>query len=87
MITILYYKHIVIFLRTVFMQTINIEAEPGEIINEFTQRMIDTVKSAKDKNYTLVIGIFNGIEIKANVYSHKRLLIDRYHALLMEQQS
>lgn len=69
------------------MQTINIEAEPEEIINDFTQRMIDTVQSAKDKKYTLVIGIFNGIEIKANVYSHKRLLIERYHTLRIEQQS
>lgn len=69
------------------MQTIKIEAEPGEVINDFTQRMIGTVQSAKDKNNTLVIGIFNGIEIHANVYSHKRLLIERYHQLRQERFS
>lgn len=66
-------------------ERISIEPDAGEMIIHFVQRMVDEVKRSDDPRNTVVSGKFNGIELNANIYTHKNYLLGQYDRLLSER--
>lgn len=60
------------------MNRIPLHPSLGEFVGDFAQRMCNAVHSSNNPPCTIVIGVFNGVEMTATMYSTKRTLMKSY---------
>jgi len=68
-------------------ERITVEPMVGETITQYATRLINEVKRCDDPRNTIVYGRFNGIELNANMYTHKNYLLGQYDRMLTERNN
>jgi len=68
-------------------ERITVEPLIGETITQYATRLINEVKRGDDPRNTIVYGRFNGIELNANMYTHKNYLLGQYDRMLTERNN
>ena len=68
-------------------ERITVESMVGETITQYATRLINEVKRSDDPRNTIVYGRFNGIELNANMYTHKNYLLGQYDRMLTERNN